>query len=179
LRSEIRRLQQESGITALYVTHDQEEAMTIADQLVVLNAGRIAQVGTPAELYQHPADEFVAGFIGSPSMNLVPGSLRDGTFDADGLTFALPGSDRSAATLGVRPEDLLVTPDAGGVGRVELVELLGPRYVFIVTAGAQRLTAVVEAAAVATWPQPPAPGDPVAVDVRAGRVHLFDGGARV
>jgi multiple sugar transport system ATP-binding protein len=179
LRSEIRRLQQESGITALYVTHDQEEAMTIADQLVVLNAGRIAQVGTPAELYQHPGDEFVAGFIGSPSMNLVPGSLRDGTFAADGLTFALPGSDRSAATLGVRPEDLLVTPDPAGAGRLELIELLGPRYVFIVTAGAQRLTAVVEAAAVANWPHPPAPGDAVAVDVRAGRVHLFDGGARV
>ena len=71
LRSEIRRLQQELGITALYVTHDQEEAMTIADQLVVLDAGRIAQRGTPEELYRRPSNTFVAGFIGSPSANLI------------------------------------------------------------------------------------------------------------
>lgn len=76
LRSEIRRLQTETGITSLYVTHDLEEAMTIADQLIVLDAGSIAQVGSPEVLYRRPANTFVAGFIGSPSMNLVPGRLQ-------------------------------------------------------------------------------------------------------
>ncbi|KUI39216.1 ABC transporter ATP-binding protein [Mycobacterium sp. GA-2829] len=173
LRSEIRRLQQDTGITALYVTHDQEEAMTIADQLVVLRAGRIEQRGTPAELYRRPANTFVAGFIGSPSMNLLDGRLAGRLFTVRGLT--------DAVTLGVRPEDLLVTPHRDGNGQVELVELLGPRYVLIIRAGAHRLTAVVEAATVASWPDVPVPGDPVAVDVRAERVHLFDGasGARI
>ena len=163
LRSEIRRLQQETGITALYVTHDQEEAMTIADQLVVLNAGRIAQKGTPEDLYRRPANTFVAAFIGSPSMNLVPG---------DGVPFAVAGS--GDVTLGVRPEDLLVTPSPSGTGRVELVELLGPRYVLIVRAGTHRLTAVIEAATVASWPAVPAVGDAVEVAVRPERVHRFD-----
>ncbi|MCV7421428.1 ABC transporter ATP-binding protein [Mycobacterium yunnanensis] len=174
LRSEIRRLQQDSGITALYVTHDQEEAMTIADQLVVLDAGAIAQVGTPEELYRRPANTFVAGFIGSPSMNLLQGAVRDGVFDGDGVRFVVPGADGPAVTLGVRPEDLLVVPSEHGDGTVEIVELLGPRYVFIVAAGAHRLTAVVEAATVAGWGTAPTPGDRVSVDVRADRVHLFD-----
>ncbi|TRW86122.1 ABC transporter ATP-binding protein [Mycolicibacterium sp. 018/SC-01/001] len=174
LRSEIRRLQQESGITALYVTHDQEEAMTIADQLVVLRAGHIAQTGTPAELYRRPANTFVAGFIGSPSTNLIPGAVRDGVFDAAGLHVRITGPDLAAATLGVRPEDLTVTPDPTGNGALELVELLGPRYVLIVRVGEHRLTAVVEAAVVAQWPGAPTPGDSVAVDVRPDRAHLFD-----
>ena len=173
LRSEIRRLQQDSGITALYVTHDQEEAMTIADQLVVLDAGTIAQVGTPEELYRRPATTFVAGFIGSPSTNLVDGTLSDGVFEADGVRFAVPGS-LGRVTLGVRPEDVLVAPSSHGDAAVEVVELLGPRYVFIVKAGAHRLTAVVEAATVAGWGRTPVLGDAVTVDVRADRVHLFD-----
>ncbi len=85
LRSEIRRLQQELGITALYVTHDQEEAMTIADQLVVLNAGRIEQRGTPHDLYRTPANTFVAGFIGSPTANLIRGRIDGGSFEAEGI----------------------------------------------------------------------------------------------
>ncbi|MBU8825721.1 ABC transporter ATP-binding protein [Mycolicibacterium goodii] len=180
LRSEIRRLQTETGITSLYVTHDQEEAMTIADQLVVLDSGSIAQVGTPEELYRHPANTFVAGFIGSPSMNLVPGRLRAGVFEAEGLNFTVTGQDRGDVTLGVRPEDLLVAPDPNGVGRVELVELLGPRYVLIIRAGGHRLTAVVEAAAVSEWADVPTMGDSVSVQARPGRTHLFDGnGARI
>lgn len=181
LRSEIRRLQQELGITALYVTHDQEEAMTIADQLVVLNAGRIAQRGTPEELYGSPANTFVAGFIGSPSTNLVAGSAQGGVFQADGLRWPIPSAVDGALTVGVRPEDLLIEPDPDGDARVDLVELLGPRYVVIVTVGQHRLTAVVEASAVAGWTAVPEPGNPVRVRVRPGRAHLFDAvtGARL
>ena len=135
--------------------------MTIADQLVVLQAGAIAQVGTPAELYRRPANTFVAGFIGSPATNLLPREV-------------FPLVAGHGATLGVRPEDVLVSPSADGDGVVELVELLGPRYVFIVRVGGERVTAVVEAAAVAGWPAVPVSGDRVALDVRADHVHLFD-----
>ncbi|VEG51874.1 ABC transporter [Mycolicibacterium aurum] len=174
LRSEIRRLQQELGITALYVTHDQEEAMTIADQLVVLEAGTIAQIGTPEELYRRPANTFVFGFIGSPSINLIAGALVDGAFESGGVRFKVPAADGAAVTLGVRPEDLIVVPHEHGNGTVELVELMGPRYVLVVLVGASRLTAVVEAAVVGGWGSTPVPGDTVAVDIRSERIHLFD-----
>lgn len=172
LRSEIRRLQQELAITALYVTHDQEEAMTIADQLVVLDAGRIAQRGTPEELYRAPANTFVAGFIGSPSTNLLAGSARDGVFTSEGVVWPTVAS--GDVTIGVRPEDLLLEPaGAEANGTVELVELLGPRYVVIVKVGARRLTAVVEAAAAASWSTGLTPGAAVSVRVRPGRAHVF------
>ena len=173
LRSEIRRLQQELGITALYVTHDQEEAMTIADQLVVLDAGRIAQRGTPEELYRRPSNTFVAGFIGSPSANLIEGQVRAGRFVADGLDWPIAAQD-GTVTFGVRPEDLVIEPAEDGNGRIELVELLGPRYVVIVEIGPRRLTAVVEAAVVAGWSTPAEPGTSVRVTVRPSREHLFD-----
>lgn len=173
LRSEIRRLQQELGITALYVTHDQEEAMTIADQLVVLDAGRIAQRGMPEELYSRPANIFVAGFIGSPSANLLAGSARDGVFTSEGVVW--PTDAEGDVTIGVRPEDLLLSPggDDGATGTVELVELLGPRYVVIVKVGAHRLTAVVEASVAAAWTTTLSPGLPVTVRVRPDREHVF------
>ena len=179
LRSEIRRLQQELGITALYVTHDQEEAMTIADQLVVLDAGRVAQRGTPEELYRRPANTFVAAFIGSPSANLLEGSASDGVFTSQGVVW--PSSAEGDVTIGVRPEDLLLDADGdgdadgddGATGTVELVELLGPRYVVIVKVGSRRLTAIVEAAAVAAWSTPLTPGLAVSVTVRPGREHVF------
>ncbi|MGB3481371.1 MAG: ABC transporter ATP-binding protein [Mycobacterium sp.] len=177
LRSEIRRLQQELGITALYVTHDQEEAMTIADQLVVLDAGRVAQRGTPEDLYQRPGNTFVAGFIGSPSANLLAGSVRDGVFSSDGVVWPILGGVTAGGevTIGVRPEDLLVEPASADSadGLVQLVELLGPRYVVIVQVGGHRLTAVVETAVMASWSQPLAPGAPVTVRARPGRAHIF------
>lgn len=151
--------------------------MTIADQLVVLEAGRIVQRGTPEELYRRPASTFVAGFIGSPGMNLLSGRLSGGIFEADGVTWQAPAGPDRDVTLGVRPEDLLVEPaaESAGDGEVELVELLGPRYVLIVKAGPHRLTAVLEAATVAGWTTPPSPGDRVSVHVRPDRAHLFDG----
>ena len=147
--------------------------MTIADQLVVLQAGRIAQRGTPEELYSRPANTFVAGFIGSPSMNLVPGRALTGIFRSDAAFPVDPGV-AGDIVFGVRPEDLVVEPDGAGAGRVDLVELLGPRYVVIATIGGHRLTAVVEAAAMARWGGAPAPGTAVTVRVRPGGEHLFD-----
>lgn len=116
MRIEIARLHQRLNATMVYVTHDQVEAMTLADRIVVLEAGEVRQVGTPIELYQHPANRFVAGFIGSPRMNFLPASLLQGS--------AVPPE---VAEVGVRPEHLLLGEggDARVEGRVLTVERLG------------------------------------------------------
>jgi multiple sugar transport system ATP-binding protein len=126
MRAELKRLQKELGVTTIYVTHDQEEAMTIADQLVVMRQGRIQQIGHPEDVYFHPQNVFVAGFIGSPAMNFLP-CQYDATEDQLIVeSFSYPASDRVRAalvststddlTLGIRPEDVQVSsqpsPDA-------------------------------------------------------------------
>jgi alpha-glucoside transport system ATP-binding protein len=133
-RVEIARLKESlPGTTMIYVTHDQTEAMTLADRIVVLKAGRIEQVGAPMELYEHPANLFVAGFIGSPAMNILKGHVGDapGRVVINGGTVvetpAATGAAGSEVRLGVRPEDLdAVDPEAGMIaGTVEIVERLG------------------------------------------------------
>ena len=111
MRLEIAKLQNQLGTTAVYVTHDQVEAMTMADKIVVLNAGRIEQVGSPLELYNRPANLFVAGFIGSPKMNLITGAAA---------------AAEGAATIGVRPEHIAVARDKGAWnGTVSVAEHVG------------------------------------------------------
>ncbi len=136
MRIELLRLHEELAATMVYVTHDQVEAMTMADKIVVLQAGRVEQVGTPMELYNHPANLFVAGFIGSPRMNLLPGTVGAAQPDgqvpvtlSDGIVVAVrlakapaPGS---AVMLGIRPEALGQAADGPFVGTVRLVERLG------------------------------------------------------
>ncbi len=126
MRLEIRKLQKRLGVTSIYVTHDQVEAMTLGDRLMVLNGGYVEQFGTPVELYQRPASVFVAGFIGSPAMNFLEVTAADGTLTlSGGATLACPIEHAGAAILGVRPESL--TPDDDGPMRlvVDMVEQLG------------------------------------------------------
>ncbi len=129
MRVEIARLHKEIGATMIYVTHDQVEAMTLADKIVVLRAGSVEQVGAPLELYRNPDNKFVAGFIGSPAMNFLEGTVVDGGVDVPGLgrTVAvdaqLPGVG-TAVTLGVRPEHLEVRRGTGAL-KAELSEALG------------------------------------------------------
>lgn len=107
MRLEIKKLQRELGVTSVYVTHDQVEAMTLADRIVVLKLGEIEQVGTPAEVYHQPASTFVASFIGSPAMNFLPASLKNGRLHVAGKQFYLPeydGLNVESITLGIRPE---------------------------------------------------------------------------
>ncbi len=113
MRVEIARLHKEIGATMIYVTHDQVEAMTLADKIVVLRAGRIEQVGAPLDLYRDPDNRFVAGFIGSPSMNFFNGTARNGTFDIPGLQASVTPpvtmpADGTQVIVGVRPEHLLI-----------------------------------------------------------------------
>ena len=128
MRGEIRQLQKRLGTTSLYVTHDQIEAMTLADRLVVLNRGRIEQIGAPMEVYSRPASTFVAGFIGSPAMNLVAARVEGGTVHFGGAGIATGIAAEGPVTLGIRPEDLRpASPDEAGAFRmpVDYVEELG------------------------------------------------------
>ena len=134
MRSEIKELHQRLKTTSIYVTHDQIEAMTMGDKIVVMRDGRIEQTGSPLELYDHPANQFVAGFIGSPSMNFLPGTLRRGAGAAhvelhDGTLLAAPlqagGSDGQPVVYGTRPEHLTLAASGGIPSRVVVMEPTG------------------------------------------------------
>ena len=144
MRVEIARLHQEIGATMIYVTHDQVEAMTLADRIVVLRGGRIEQVGAPMDLYRDPANRFVAGFIGSPAMNFLAGIVADGAVAVPalgtqvdpGVTLPPPGT---AVSLGLRPEHLVIARD-GATHRVELTEALGGvSYAYLVAGNGERV----------------------------------------
>lgn len=126
MRLEIRKLQKRLGVTSIYVTHDQVEAMTLGDRLMVLNGGYVEQFGTPIELYKKPASLFVAGFIGSPSMNFAPAKIVDGIATLEnGATLETYSKTSGAVTLGVRPEHL-VLDDKGPIKiDIEMLEQLG------------------------------------------------------
>jgi multiple sugar transport system ATP-binding protein len=187
MRREIARIRRELTATVVYVTHDQVEAMTLGDRIVVMNEGRVEQIGSPLELYDHPRTLFVATFIGSPAMNLVDGRPRfEGVprFAAsEDATFAIPLSPEQANQLrataserlvaGIRPEDLRVLRDGdgdtGGVSAiVEASEPLGNEVLLYLRAGGQELT--VRAAPHVL----PRPGDRLALAVDPARVHYFD-----
>jgi multiple sugar transport system ATP-binding protein len=170
MRAEIKHLQGKLGVTTIYVTHDQIEAMTLAHRVAVMNLGEIRQLGTPEEIYDRPADLFVAGFIGSPPMNLIPGEVSGGRFRLTGA--ALPVAARpGAAVLGVRPEDMSVTaPGAGDLdGNVYASELTGESV--LVTATLPDGTRIIARA-----PRGPrhADGAPVGLRLDPARLHLFD-----
>ena len=154
-RIEIAKLHNDTRATMIYVTHDQVEAMTLADRIVVLNAGRIEQVGTPLELYHRPANLFVAGFIGSPQMNFIECQVAGVGLDEvlvslpSGGTLAVPAAPEKVqpgepVTLGVRPDHVHVSPQGTITGRVELVEELGENHLLYVDAGQGRHLTVRE-----------------------------------
>ena len=171
-RTELLQIQRRLGITSVYVTHDQEEAMTLSDRMVVMRDGQIAQQGTPQEVYARPADTFVATFVGSPKMNLVDGEVTNGTF-ALPSGFALTTeqlSVRGPVTLGIRPDDLLPTASSTDNARVVLIEDLGPRAIVTIDARGTELTSVVETARLSGITE----GSSVDLAARPGATHLFD-----
>ncbi|EMH3447314.1 sn-glycerol-3-phosphate import ATP-binding protein UgpC [Vibrio harveyi] len=174
MRLEIKKLQRRLGTTSVYVTHDQVEAMTLADKLVVLNKGNVEQVGTPLEIYDNPASLFVATFIGSPSMNIL-----DGNVSVDGITIddaLLPVSTTNLALgeikLGLRPEHLQISQDNPWLQvEVELIESLGADlllYCHTEGGDSQKLVVRVEGHT------PIQIGDKLGLDIKPKHVHLFD-----
>jgi multiple sugar transport system ATP-binding protein len=177
-RTELLHIQRRLGITSFYVTHDQEEAMTLSDRMVVMRAGAVAQSGSPFEVYSRPVDTFVATFVGSPKMNLLPGAYQDGMFRAEfGIDLDVDSPVSGPITLGVRPDDLLLEPEASSTAKVTLVELLGPRAIVTVLVADIELTAVAEVSRLSGIE----PGTPVALTIRPGAAHFFhtDTGKRV
>ena len=171
-RLEIAKLHRELAATLIYVTHDQIEAMTLADRMVVLNRGRIEQVGKPGELYHRPATVFVAGFLGSPRMNLFEVQVAGGVARfAGGAIPVRSGAYAGKATLGIRPEDLRLTEGGSGAlsGQVTLVEDLGETRVVHLT--------VADGVGVAFHHRagpPPEEGARVGLAWDPERLHLFD-----
>jgi multiple sugar transport system ATP-binding protein len=149
MRTELKEMHQRMGVTSIYVTHDQIEAMTMADRIVVLRDGLIEQEGAPLELYDRPVNTFVAGFIGSPAMNQIAGRASGGGVrvgDGLDLPLAVPAREGEAVTLGVRPEHLaLAHPGAPGAipARLRVVEPTGAETLLIAQAGEQSVTATV------------------------------------
>ena len=174
MRVEIARLHQEIGATMIYVTHDQVEAMTLADKIVVLRDGRIEQVGAPMDLYRDPDNRFVAGFIGSPSMNFFDGESAGDRIEVAGLGRAIdtavslpaPGT---ALSVGVRPEHLSVDPE-GHTHKVDIVEHLGGiSYAHLVADTGERLVVEMRGDRRAK------PGVEVGVRIETDDLFLFDG----
>jgi sn-glycerol 3-phosphate transport system ATP-binding protein len=171
MRVEIKRLQQDLGTTSIYVTHDQVEAMTLADRLVVMNAGVAEQVGPPIEVYERPETVFVAGFIGSPAMNFLPATATADGLSVDGAVFraAQPIAAGRAVTLGIRPEHLELDPAAPAVRlRAELVEALGADTIVHGTLGGAALLARLPGT------HRVAMGDEVPLRCAPEHLHVFD-----
>ena len=181
-RAQIKHLHHELKVTTIYVTHDQIEAMTLADRVVVMNKGVVQQVGSPTEIYDRPENVFVAGFIGNPAMNLVEGKVKDGTFTAKNIS--VPGIDGAEGplTLGFRAEDAMLTATAqekkaaGMVSAdVYALELLGDATMVTVRAGSGMV------AVKAAKDYRAAIGDQVHITLPREACHLFDSasGARI
>jgi multiple sugar transport system ATP-binding protein len=182
MRAEIRSLHRQTGATMIYVTHDQEEAMTLADRMVVMRAGEVQQFDTPGECYARPANRFVAAFVGVPVMNFFDGSVHAGAFQAKGLSVPLPagrwGSDVLSAcpqaTLGVRPDQIRVSANAQAAGAVpallEAIEQLGDRMDLVMRAGSHRIVARVSPDLTLKE------GDAVGVHMDTAQAHLYEPG---
>ena len=194
MRAELKRLHQRFAITTIYVTHDQVEAMTLGDRIAVMNAGQLQQIGGPQTVYDSPVNIFVAGFIGSPPMNLLQASAQGGVVRAGTISFARPGLRDGALTVGVRPEALKVADAATGAPsievRVEVVEPLGDEVLVHgsvdaapALAGAQEDEAVAlrgTRAPMVLRLDPnlrPSPGDVLHTTADPARFHLFDAGS--
>jgi sn-glycerol 3-phosphate transport system ATP-binding protein len=170
-RLEIQKLHHELGVTSLFVTHDQVEAMTLAERMIVMNAGRIEQIGTPEQVYQQPATTFVAGFIGSPPMNLLAGQAEGSRFTVGGVALPLPAPAPRAGPLlmGARPEHVEIAADGAWPMEVEMLEMLGAERLVYGHIGRAPFTLRIDGMLT-----PPRAGETIHLHVSPGQVHWFD-----
>ena len=175
MRLEIQKLHRELKTTSIFVTHDQVEAMTLADRMIVMNLGMVEQIGRPIDVYDSPASLFVAGFIGSPAMNFLPGKRSGDIVDVgEGASIALPAQLRAkaaeAVTVGVRPEHFLASGGSGHAFRlkVDTVEALGADSLLHCAFGPNTLVVRVDGHAT------PEPGSALTVSVMPGKTYFFD-----
>jgi ABC-type sugar transport system ATPase subunit len=191
MRGEILELQRRVGVTSLYVTHDQAEAMTLGDRIAVLNAGVLQQLGPPEEVFRRPRNLFVAAFMGTPSMNLLRGTLQDGVVRAGDLSLRIAGAADGAVIVGFRPEALLPAQQGAGLPQlqmtVEVVEELGNETLIYGDVPGEVATVDIDPTLPAPLPGARArlcarlsgfsdvrPGETVPLALRLDRVHLFE-----
>jgi len=172
MRAEIKELHQRLGTTTIYVTHDQIEAMTMADRIVVMHAGRVEQIGSPLDVYDRPANLFVAGFIGSPAMNMLPGRIEGGVFRTnDAVVLPLPvgaaAADGQPAVYGIRPEHLRLGPEGVPV-TVQVVEPTGSETQVMARLGRASIVAAFRERIMAR------PGEQIRIAPDPALAHLFD-----
>ncbi len=168
-RAQIKNLSHELKVTTIYVTHDQIEAMTLADRVVVMNHGLMQQVGTPAEIYDNPKNTFVAGFIGSPAMNLMQGTMSDGVFSADHVRIAGLSAPDGPICAGFRAEDAMLVDSGGEIeAPIFTIELLGDATMLTMRAGG----ALVSVKASKDYRAEI--GQEVSISVPVSACHLFD-----
>jgi multiple sugar transport system ATP-binding protein len=178
MRGEIKSLHQKLKTTTIYVTHDQVEAMTMADKIVVLNAGKIEQIGAPLDLYDRPANQFVAGFIGSPSMNFLDGTITENGFAAPGILLPLPQMplelNGHKAVYGIRPEHFALD-DSGVPAQILLIEPMGSETQVTMKLGETEVTGVFRERILLSS------GATIRVLPNLANIHLFavDGGPRL
>ena len=179
LRRELKLLHKNLRSTMIYVTHDQVEAMTLATRIVVMKGGKIQQIGAPAEVYERPQNLFVAGFLGSPGMNFIPGAVRQDqgavrfeakalSLDLGGYAFASKPQRETPATLGIRPENLSIHGDGALRATVSLIEPMGNHHVVWLAYGESLLSCIV------TAPLSFGVDDGVRFDIDLARISLFD-----
>ena len=171
-RINLQKLHRDLGSTFIYVTHDQVEAMTMGDRIAIMNAGILQQVGTPGEIYDHPANLFVAGFIGTPTMNFVPATVTNGSAKASGFELKLPKAVAAQkGTLGFRPEavtDRVVDGAPSFEMKVDVVERLGSDQFLYGMVGGDQVTARVDPRMTV------GPGDRVKLGLDTRSLHFFD-----
>ena len=173
LRIELVHIQKTQGSTTLYVTHDQVEALTLADRIAVLRQGKIVQIGTPQDIYDRPANIFVAQLVGSPRINLLPASRSEATALIDESSLQIPLSSAQQPlptkfTLGIRPEDIQPAADGAFTGEVALIEPLGAETILYIKSGAQTFTSIVSS--MLRWRI----GDPLQFNIAQEHLHYFD-----
>ncbi len=177
MRVEISNLHAQLKNTMIYVTHDQVEAMTMADRIVILRGGRVEQIGKPLDLYNHPANKFVAGFIGAPQMNFLAGNLSDGSLELGcGISRSLPYSENGPATLGIRPESIGVDLSGGGDATVTVqnFEQLGAvTYIYTAFENGETLTVQLPAQIALSR------GQKIGVTLPDDAFHIFAGEGEV
>ena len=191
LRADLKQLHQRFATTTIYVTHDQVEAMTLGDRIGVMSGGKLLQLGTPQEIYRRPANVFVAGFIGSPPMNLLSASTADGRVDAGDLVLEVSGASGRELVVGVRPEALRLVTGAADVHamqvRVEVVELLGHETIVYGSSRGHGVAAGSTGAGIPSLPperaiviarldarRQPAVGETITLGMSLEDVHFFD-----
>jgi sn-glycerol 3-phosphate transport system ATP-binding protein len=191
LRADLKQLHQRFSTTTIYVTHDQVEAMTLGERIGVMSNGKLLQLGTPQEIYRHPANVFVAGFIGSPPMNLLSASATDGRVDAGDLVLEVSGAPSGELVVGVRPEALRLvtgaTEERTMQVRVEVVELLGHETIVYGSIRGHRVATASTGAGIPSLPsdraiviarldarRQPTVGETITLAISLEDVHLFD-----